>query len=123
LSLSTEYTLLEQKAPVRKNAADLERINQVFVYLIENFRHSISLDKAAASANMTPNAFCKYFKKMTRKTFMETVIGYRLQYATQQLIHTDKPVATICFDSGFGDVSHFYKIFKAKMGISPLHYR
>jgi AraC-like DNA-binding protein len=123
LAASKEYILLDQKAITQHSAMDLERINPVFVYLIENFRHGISLDKAAEAANMTPNAFCKYFKKITRKTFMEMVIEYRLNYATRQLIQTDKTISAICYDSGFGDVSHFYKIFKARMQLSPLHYR
>ena len=54
---------------------------------------------------------------------METVIEYRLNYATQQLVQTDKPISQISFDSGFGDVSHFYKMFKHKMHQSPLNYR
>jgi AraC-like DNA-binding protein len=83
----------------------------------------VTLEGAASIANMTPNAFCKYFKKATRKTFMETVIEYRLNYATQQLVQTDKPISEISFDSGFGDVSHFYKMFKSKMQVSPLNYR
>jgi AraC-like DNA-binding protein len=123
LAISTDYILLEQKAVSKPSAMDLERINPVFVYLIENYRGEITLDKAAETANMTPNAFCKYFKKITRKTFMEMVIDYRLNYATQQLIQTDKTISAICYESGFGDVSHFYKIFKARMQLSPLHYR
>ena len=70
-----------------------------------------------------PMPLRRYFKKITRKTFMETVIEYRLNHATQQLIQTDKPISDICFDSGFGDVSHFYKMFRAKTQLSPLHYR
>jgi AraC-like DNA-binding protein len=54
---------------------------------------------------------------------METIIEYRLNYAIQQLVQTDKPISDISFESGFGDVSHFYKMFKSKMNISPLNYR
>ena len=54
---------------------------------------------------------------------METVIDYRINHATQQLVQTDKPISEISFDSGFGDVSHFYKMFKHKMNQSPLNYR
>jgi len=54
---------------------------------------------------------------------METIIEYRLNYATQQLVQSDKPISEIAFESGFGDVSHFYKMFKVKMGLSPLNYR
>jgi AraC-like DNA-binding protein/quercetin dioxygenase-like cupin family protein len=124
LAFSNEYKLLDQQRSIAEQSrAEQERINPIFAYLVENFRGDISLDQASYIAHMTPNAFCKYFKKITRKTFMETVIEYRLNYATQQLVQTDKPISEISFDSGFGDVSHFYKMFKHKMHQSPLHYR
>ncbi|HVW98410.1 MAG TPA: AraC family transcriptional regulator [Mucilaginibacter sp.] len=124
LAQSAEYKLLDQNGMVgERSLAEQERINPVFAYLVENFRKPVSLDVAAGIANMTTNAFCKYFKKITRKTFMETIIEYRLNYAIQQLVQTDKPVSEIAFESGFGDVSHFYKMFKVKMHISPLNYR
>ena len=86
LALSKEYTLLDQNQSIaERTIAEQERINPVYAYLVENFRQQVSLDVAASIANMTPNAFCKYFKKITRKTFMETIIEYRLNYATQQI--------------------------------------
>ncbi|MHB8208696.1 AraC family transcriptional regulator [Mucilaginibacter sp.] len=124
LAVTNDFVLLDQTQSMATNLlSQQERINPVFAYLVENFRQSVSLNKAAAVANMTPNAFCKYFKKITRKTFMETIIEYRLNYATQQLVQTDKPISEIAFESGFGDVSHFYKMFNVKMGLSPLNYR
>ncbi len=124
LATSNEYVLLDQNQVIaERTIAEQERINPVFAYLVENFRQQVSLGEAAGIANMTTNAFCKYFKKITRKTFMETIIEYRLNYATQQLIQTDKPISDISFESGFGDVSHFYKMFKLKMHLSPLNYR
>jgi AraC-like DNA-binding protein len=124
LASTNEYVLLDQNMAVgERTVAEQERINPVFAYLVENFRQPVSLDVAAGIANMTTNAFCKYFKKITRKTFMETIIEYRLNYAIQQLVQTDKPISDIAFESGFGDVSHFYKMFKVKMGLSPLNYR
>jgi AraC-like DNA-binding protein len=124
LAVSKEYQLLnEQKEAEEQQAYDQERINPVFAYLVENFRNQVSLDEVASVANMTPNAFCKFFKRITRKTFMETVITYRLNYAIQQLVQTDYPISQVAFESGFGDVSHFYKTFKQKMKMSPLSYR
>lgn len=124
LAVSNEFSLLDQNQSIaERTPAEQERINPVFAYLVDNFRGQVSLDTAAGIANMTPNAFCKYFKKITRKTFMETIIEYRLNYATQQLVQTDKPISEISYDSGFGDVSHFYKMFKVKMHMSPLNYR
>ncbi len=124
LSVAKEYILLN-----RKNAASLQtdvnqqRINKVFAYIVENFQDEISLNEVSQIIGMTTNAFCKYFKKITRKTFLETVIDYRINYATQQLIETDKSIADICFESGFKDMSHFYKMFSLRMEMSPLCYR
>jgi len=124
LASTNEYVLLDQNMVIaERTLAEQERINPVYAYLVENFRKQVSLDVAAGIANMTTNAFCKYFKKITRKTFMETIIEYRINYAIQQLVQTDKPISDISFESGFGDVSHFYKMFKQKMHISPLNYR
>lgn len=124
LAASAHMTLLDkQPGPAVQDLSDQKRINPVLAYLVENFRKEVSLTAAASLTNMTTNAFCKYFKRVTRKTFMEMVIQYRLNYATQQLVQTDNPVTDIAFESGFSDVSHFYKTFKAKMGLSPLNYR
>jgi AraC-like DNA-binding protein len=102
---------------------DTKRINVVMAYIVENFKKDISLDDVADIASLTPNAFCKYFKRVTRKTFMDTVIQYRLNHASQQLIHTEDPVSVIAIASGFNDLSYFHKVFKARLGMSPLAYR
>jgi AraC-like DNA-binding protein len=72
---------------------------------------------------MTPQAFCKYFKKISRKTFIEVVNDYRIDFAMQELVHTNKPVTQIGFESGFNDISNFYKTFKDRRQVSPLSYR
>lgn len=124
LALSRNSVLLDtRRITAELPPIDRERIHPIFAHLVENFRGEVSLAAAAAVIGMTPNAFCRYFKKITRKTYMETVIEYRLNYATQQLVQTGKPISAICFDSGFSDISHFYKMFRSRMQVSPLHYR
>ena len=124
LSNTRQFTLLNRNDFVHSQSAhNRERLNKVNAYIIENFQENISLKKAAQIIGMTPNAFCKYYKNITRETLMETVINLRIDYAIQQLIETDKSITDICFESGFGDVSHFYKIFSSRMKMSPLRYR
>ena len=124
LSVTRQYQLLNKQQQAFTDApSEQKRINDVMAYIVENYRQQILLEKAAVIAKMTPTAFCKYFKRMTSKTFIETVLDYRVNYAMQQLVHTDKPIADISYESGFGDVSHFYKKFKIKKNISPLNYR
>jgi len=124
LSLTKSYKLLEkQRIHTTFSAIEQQRIHVATAYIVEHFKKEVSLTTAASLANMTPQSFCKYFKKITRKTFMEVVTDYRIDYAAQQLIHTSHSVSQIGFDSGFNDLSHFHKTFKVRMQLSPLCYR
>lgn len=124
LSLTKSYhTLDKQKSKTGLTDTEHQRINAVMAYIIDNFKTGVTLNNAAAVICMTPQSFCKYFRKNTRKTFMEAVTDYRVDYAAQQLVHTDHSISQIGFDSGFNDISNFHKTFKAKMELSPLQYR
>ncbi|MCY7349520.1 MAG: AraC family transcriptional regulator, partial [Cytophagaceae bacterium] len=106
------------------SVGDCERINRIYVYVAEQFQSTIRLEEAARTVHMTPQAFCRYFKKITRKTFIELVNEYRIRYASQLLTgDQDKSVAEVCFESGFGNISHFNKQFRLITGQSPLQYR
>ncbi len=124
LSRTKTYAVLEkQKTATELSAAQQQRIHTAMAYIIDNFKTQVSLAKAASLANMTPHSFCKYFKKVTRKTFMEAVTDFRIDYASQQLIQTGDSISQISFNSGFNDVSNFHKTFKSRRKLSPLNYR
>lgn len=124
LAQETAFTLLDPDSThIARDEGGKERMHKVMGYIVDNFQNDIQLDQIANRIGMSTNAFCKYFKRTTRKTFMETVIEYRINYAAQQLLNTDKAVSEVAFESGFGDVSHFHKLFKRMIKMSPLVYR
>lgn len=124
LAISDETELIEfSYASTVLSAGDTERFQRIFNYLIDNFRDNISLEEIARVANLSPTAFCRYFKKVTRKTFVDVLTEFRIKHACQLLSSTEKSVKEICFDSGFGNVSYFNKEFKKALGQSPLQYR
>lgn len=124
LSLSKKYELLEkQKSYTGLSATEQQRLHTVMAYIVEHFKDKVLLTTASSLAHMTPPAFCRYFKRITRKTFIEAVTDYRIDYAAQQLINTSQSVAQVSFDSGFNDLSHFHKTFSTRMHCSPLRYR
>lgn len=124
LTLIKDYALLTKENYYEElSLNEKERINKVMAFIVENFREEISLNEAAALINMTPHAFCKYFKKITRKTFIEAVNDYRVDFASKQLIHTNNSISEIGFGSGFNDISNFHRTFKQRTKLSPLGYR
>lgn len=124
IAVSTEIELIDsQFSSYKLSSIDTERFQKVYAFIIENYTQEIALDKMASIAHMTPTAFCRYFKKMTRKTLVEVVTEFRIKHACQLLTTADKSVADICFESGFGNISYFNKEFKKAIGHSPLNYR
>ena len=99
-----------------------QRMNAVMQYTMKNFREPISIDAIASVANMTPNAFCKYFKVRTRKTYLNYLNEIRIAYACRQLQDYNLSVSQVAHQSGFQNLSHFNRCFKRVMGITPGKY-
>ena len=124
IATSNETELIDSQFSADKlSMLDAERLQKVYRYIIENYQNDIDLDSISAVAHLTPTAFCRYFKKMTRKTLIDVVTEFRVKHACQLLGSTEKAVSDICFESGFGNISYFNKEFKKAMGHSPLKYR
>ena len=108
---------------LKTEVKDNDRINKVFNYVKTNFREEISLDEMADLVSMTVPSFCRYFKKITNKTFVQFVNEYRLTHASKLLAEQPLTITEVCFECGFNNFSHFNKSFKSFTGQSPSQYR
>jgi AraC-like DNA-binding protein len=122
LANNKEYTLLTSGRLIL-NITESKVINDVFQYVAENFQKDISLGKAADIANMQKSAFCRYFKRRTKKKFMEFVNEIRLTHAQKLLVETDKNILEIAYECGYESTSYFYRGFKHYNKMSPVNYR
>jgi len=115
-SLSTqEVKLLNDK--------NRERIDVIFKYTMDNFRESIQLSTIAKLANMSVPAFCNYFKKTTRKKYIDFVNEIRIGYSSQLLIETEESIIDVCYESGFNTVANFNRQFLRLKGMTPSRFR
>lgn len=99
------------------------RLNQVYEYIMRNFSSEINLVDAANVANMTANAFSRYFKKQTQKNFSQFVNEIRIGHACQLLHKKDMSISQVCYESGYQSITNFNKFFKRITGKSPVEYR
>jgi AraC-like DNA-binding protein len=124
LSLTEEYNYLCCAGYNQKvQASDLLRLNSVLDYMMKNFHKSIKLEDVANVANLTPNAFCRYFKTRTNKTVIQFVNELRVGYAHKLLVETQSNIDQIAFESGFHNLSNFYEQFQKITGKSPFKFR
>jgi len=124
LSNSREMKILNAEGfSMETEIKDNDRINLIFNYVKTNFKEDIPLKTIADLSSMTVPSFCRYFKKITNKTFVQFVNEYRLVHASKLLAEQPISITDVCFDSGFNNFSHFNKSFKAFTGQSPSEYR
>lgn len=102
---------------------EMDRLNLILQYLLENFSENKELKTIAAVANLTPNAFCRYFKLRTKKTYSSFLTELRINHVCKLLIDSEKTISDICYESGFNNFSNFNRYFKKQTNYSPLNYR
>ena len=110
----------------RKNYSDNEgkRMSAVFEFTLNKFAEHISLQEIADIASMTTNAFCRYFKQRTNKTYVQFLTEIRIDNASKLLRkNPDMGIAEIAQNSGFSNISNFNRKFKLLKKTSPLKYK
>ena len=98
-------------------------LNTIFQYTLSNYKDEIHLDTVAKMANMSPSAFCRFFKKRTRKTYISFLNEVRIQEACSQILKADSSISEICFNTGYNTISNFNRQFKRITGFTPKEYR
>lgn len=102
---------------------EASRINTVFEYILNNYNREIYVHEIADKLHMSKASFSRYFKHHTRKTFSDYVTELRISHACKLLMIDDQNISQISFDSGFENLSNFYKHFRRITGIIPKEYR
>lgn len=124
LALSNDYSLLNVDGfAFEVEPQDNKKIEIIYSHVRKNFTQQITLDEISEKVSMTVPAFCRYFKKVTGKTFTQFVNEFRIVHATKLLAESPSSITDICYESGFNNFSHFNKLFKKFTGKSPLKYR
>jgi AraC-like DNA-binding protein/quercetin dioxygenase-like cupin family protein len=101
-----------------------KRMSDIFGFTLDHFDKNISLHEVAEIANMTPNAFCRYFKQRTNKTYINFLLDIRIGNACKLLTKkTDLSIAEIAYKSGFNNLTNFNRKFKSIKGLTPSEFR
>lgn len=123
LSSRREYELLSTQDMSKLQTRLQARIDKIFQYTIEHYAEGITLQEIADQVNMSTPAFCLYFRKHTKKTFIEFLNEVRIGKACQQLIDTQKSISEIAYECGYNTLANFNKQFLKIRNMQPSQYR
>ena len=108
----------EEREGMRQGNERDQVIEGVMSYLENNFYRPIKIEELAELANMSYRRFTEHFRRQTGKTVVQYLSEIRVEYAKKLMIETGN-VLYAAFEAGFGDVAHFYRVFKKITGQTP----
>jgi len=113
--------LLEQTAEASDQA--VRRILTAQSWIDRHFAEECSLAGLAKMAHLAPTYFAGRFREVVGTAPMTYLRDRRLEQARLLLERTSHAVKVVAWSVGYGDVSHFSRVFKRATGRTPEEYR
>jgi AraC-like DNA-binding protein len=123
LARHTNFELLASEGYVNASFKnDKRNLDRMYAYIFKNFTGSISLVTVAEIVHMNPSAFSRFFKRLNHKTFSKYINEIRVGYACKLLIENKDTITSICYESGYNNISNFNRQFRSVTRMSPSEY-
>jgi AraC family transcriptional regulator len=121
--LQKRYGVTPAKDVKLGNGLPKSRLNRVMDYVEANLDQEVGLASLAETAGMSPHYFSEMFKHSTGFSPHQYVLRRRIESA-RKLLHDPKvSVFEAAVRSGFSEPSHFTKMFRRVVGVTPTEYR
>ena len=115
--------LLEELNLKKRTKSGNTTLNNVLNYCSENCREPLTLDNVATALHLNKYYISHLINKKTELSFNDILNISRINRACDLLEDTEKSVAEISEESGFGSIRTFNRVFFKVMNMTPKEYR
>ncbi len=106
-----------------ENGRDTERIREIMEYIQKHYAEKITLEDLAAQIHLCKSESCRLFKRYMNESMFDYLLSYRVERSLELLRQSGLDVTQIAGQVGFANPGYYSRIFKRKMGCTPLEYR
>ncbi len=121
--LLRHYSSVEVGIQERSQGLTRRQLQGVTDFIVAHISQDISLEALAQQISFSPYHFARLFRQTTGESPHQFVLRQRIEKACHLLKTADMPLAHIALESGFANQSHFTRIFKRHLGLTPRAYR
>jgi AraC family transcriptional regulator len=121
--LIRRYAVRNTREPNFRNGMPAARLHRVMDFIRQNCAKETRLWELAQVAEMSPHYFCELFKKSTGFSPYQYSLRCRMDRAKDFLKSRQLTVGQVAEATGFTDQSHFGKVFRRFVGVTPLEFR
>ena len=98
-------------------------VKRALEYIHANFRQELLLSDVADAVHLNKSYLSQLFQKSVNVPYSKYLEDLRLKEAKKLLRTTNMPASEIAELVGFSSQNYFTKVFKNRVGISPIKYR
>jgi len=121
--LVRRFSVRTSAKPGYRGSMPAMRLNRTLEFINQNLTRDVRLWELAQIAGMSPNYFCELFKVSTGLPPYQYILKCRIERAKQYLRDPKIPLACAGAAAGFADQSHFTKVFRRIVGVTPMRFR
>lgn len=99
------------------------KLREAFNFIEANYSRPVSIQNLADTIGVSPQYFCRLFKKATDMRPFEYLNHYRVGKSKQLLSCTNRKIGEIAALVGYEREGYFCTIFKRMEGLSPSRFR
>lgn len=92
-------------------------------FIKDNYRGPLPLEAVAERIHISPRQLQRIFKLLTGRTFSDYVEQTRLLHVCKELAETNETIEALALQNGFTSANYLHRVFKRKLGMTPLQYR
>ncbi len=101
------------------NIVTVNLVKHVIEYLNENYMNPITLDDIEKNFYVSKYHLCHMFREVTGASVVEFLQYIRIAEAQKLLAVKKLPILEVCYQCGFNNIQHFYRVFKKVTGTTP----
>lgn len=125
--LMTLFSILFQEASDQEDRGiedrNLQKLKTVLSRIEADYDKRLSVDDMAAECGYSTSHFMRWFKEAAGIGFSGYLIEYRLEKAAYALCNSDTTILEISEQTGFENLSNFYRLFKKRYEMTPNQFR
>jgi len=124
LSVAEDKKVLSSTDMRQYTTENSQRIDEVLKYISDNYSNYIGLNDVAEIACMTTNSFCRFFKRMTNKSYTQFLNEVRIRNAARLLVQDEElSVSEVADIVGYTSITNFNRQFKQILNSTPRDFR
>ena len=111
-AMVTKYQMIDDKL-----------VYKIGKYAVVHVDEKLSLDDVSKGVFLNPSYISHVFKKITNMSFVNFMTEVKIDRAKVLLRDNEMSIKEIAYTLGFANQEYFTKIFKKKMGVTPIMYK